>query len=273
MSEHRGWAGRLLAVGLVAISCTTPPPAPGQPPTPAPDPAAAAEARELRSLERFLSLLENNPRRGTALDRVYGYHVERGSLDAFIKSYRDRVAKNPGDGAAWLILGLLEGQRGQDAAAVGALQKAEATRPADCLPPYYLGQALVLVGQPEAAADAFERALARKPTRNDILEIFQALGRVYERTQKTEQALQVWNRLEALFPNDPRVQEQIALGACRGKPARPGAPTLRGARPEDGRPVPAGPARHAGRRSQGQARPRRPCTSRLRGHARQAPAR
>ena len=159
---------------------------------------------------RFLSLLEKNPRRGTALDRVYGYHVERGSLDSFIKSYQDRVAKKPKDGTGWLILGLLEGQRGQDAAAVTALRQAESTRPDDPLPPYYLGQALVLVGQPEQAAAAFERALERKPTRNDLLEIFQALGRVYHRTQKTDQALQVWNRLETLFPNDPRVQEQIA---------------------------------------------------------------
>ena len=175
-----------------------------------PDPAAAEEAREQRSMERFLSLLEKNPRRGTALDRVYGYHVERGTLDAFIKNYQDRVAKNTNDGAGWLILGLLEGQRGQDAASVTALRQAETTRPDDPLPPYYLGQALVLVGQPEQAAAAFERALERKPTRNDLLEIFQALGRVYQRTQKTDQALQVWNRLETLFPNDPRVQEQIA---------------------------------------------------------------
>ena len=161
-------------------------------------------------MERFLSLLEKNPRRGTALDRVYGYHVERGTLDAFIKIYQDRVAKNPNDGTGWLILGLLEFQRGQDAAAVTALRQAETTRPDDPLPPYYLGQALVLVGQPEQAAAAFERALERKPARNDLLEIFQALGRVYQRTQKNDQALQVWNRLEALFPNDPRVQEQIA---------------------------------------------------------------
>ena len=174
------------------------------------DPAAAEEAREQRSMERFLSLLEKNPRRGTALDRVYGYHVERGTLDAFIKGYRDRVAKNPNDGTGWLILGLLEGQRGQDAASVTALRQAETVRPDDPLPSYYLGQALVLVGQPEQAAAAFERALERKPTRNDLLEIFQALGRVYQRTQKTDQALQVWNRLETLFPNDPRVQEQIA---------------------------------------------------------------
>ena len=55
--------------------------------------------------------------------------------------------------------------------------------------------------------------LARKPARTDLLDIFQALGRVYQRTQKTEQALAVWNRLEGLFPGDARVQEQIAAGA------------------------------------------------------------
>ena len=174
------------------------------------DPAATEEAREQRGMERFLSLLEKNPRRGTPLDRVYGYHVERGSLDACIKSYRDRIDKNPNDGTAWLILGLLEFQRGQDAAAVTALAKAEETRKDDPLPSYYLGQALVLIGQPENAALAFERALTRKPARTDLLDIFQALGRVYQRTQKNEQALEVWNRLEAFFPGDPRVQEQIA---------------------------------------------------------------
>ncbi len=176
----------------------------------APDAVTDLDARETRAMERFLSILEKNPRRGTPLDRVYGYHVERGSLDAFIKTYHDRLAKNPNDGAGWLILGLLEFQRGQDAAAVAALRKAEATRQADPLPSYYLGQALVLVGQPDLAAEAFERAIARKPVRTDLLDIFQALGRVYERTQKSDQALQVWNRLEALFPDDSRVQEQIA---------------------------------------------------------------
>ena len=53
-------------------------------------------------------------------------------------------------------------------------------------------------------------APAQKPARTDLLDIFQALGRVYQRTQKNEQALAVWNRLEALFPGDARVQEQIA---------------------------------------------------------------
>src|SRR5580704_6964585 len=140
-------------------------------------PEAADEARERKVVERFLGILEKTPRRGTALDRVYGYHVERGSLDAFLKTYQAKVAADPNDGASWLLIGLVEAQRGRDSAAVEALRKAESTRPDDALPSYYLGQALVLVGQPDAAAEAFERALAKKPARADLLDIYQALGR------------------------------------------------------------------------------------------------
>jgi tetratricopeptide (TPR) repeat protein len=33
---------------------------------------------------------------------------------------------------------------------------------------------------------------------------------VYQRSQRTDKALDVWNRLEKLYPDDARVQEQIA---------------------------------------------------------------
>lgn len=168
------------------------------------------DERDRAVMQRFLALLEKSPRRGTALDRVYGYHVERGTLDSLMSRYRDRVAKDSQDGTSWLLLGLLESQRGREAAAVTALRKAEAARPSDPLPSYYLGQTLVLIGQPEGAAEAFERAIARKPARSDLLEIFQALGRVHQRAQHHEKAMQVWTRLEQLFPDDLRVQEQIA---------------------------------------------------------------
>src|SRR5271163_4340197 len=101
MSEHLGLARRLCVVGIMVFAVAA---RAQEAPQPA-DPAAAEEAREERAMERFLSLLEKNPRKGTALDRVYGYHVERGSLDAFIKSYQERVAKKPSDGTGWLILG------------------------------------------------------------------------------------------------------------------------------------------------------------------------
>ena len=174
-----------------------------------PDPE---EAKEKSVVDRFVVVLKKNPRRGTALDKVYGYHVERGSLDGLVKTYRDKTQTSKGAdaGAAWLIVGLLESLRGQDAAAVTALEQAEKLAPQNYLASYYLGQSLVLVGQPDKAAEALERSIQRKPAQADLLDIYQALGRVYQRAQKTDQAMQVWNRLEKQFPDDPRVQEQIA---------------------------------------------------------------
>ena len=155
-------------------------------------------------------MLDANPRRGTALDRLYGHHVERGTLDKLVEEYVKRTKADAKDGKAWLVIGLIEAQRGKDAAAVAAFLKAEEILTENAIPPYYLGQSLVLIGQPEKAAQAFERAIVRKPNRNDLMDIFQALGRVYQRSQRSEQALDVWNRLEKLYPDDPRVQEQIA---------------------------------------------------------------
>jgi tetratricopeptide (TPR) repeat protein len=187
---------------------TTAPPS-GEKTTEKEDELAAEEAKEKAIAEKFKKILETNPRRGTALDRLYGYHVERGTLDQLIGEYAGRTKKDPKDGSAWMIIGLLESQRGKDAAAVAAFRQAETNLPDNAIPGYYLGQSLVLVGQPDAAAEAYERAISRKPNRNDLLDIFQALGRVYQRAQQTDKALDVWNRLEKLFPDDARVQEQI----------------------------------------------------------------
>ena len=76
------------------------------------------------------------------------------------------------------------------------------------------------IGQSEEAIAALERALTRQPARADLLEIFQTLGRMHQRAQRTEQAMEVWQRLEKLFPDDPRVLEQIAVTlAEEGQPA------------------------------------------------------
>src|SRR4029079_11086203 len=58
----------------------------------------------------------------------------------------------------------------------------------------------------------------------DLLEIFQALGRVHQRAQRTQEALEVWSRLENLFPGDARVQEQIAVTLVEEGQAREALP-------------------------------------------------
>lgn len=180
------------------------------------EPTASAEVdeellKQQKIVERFLTVLEKNPRRGTALDRIYGFHVENGTLESLVKNFQDRTVKDSRDGVAWTILGLIEAQRGKDAAAVEAFTKATDVSEKDPLPAFYLGQSLVLVGQPDNAVKAFELAISRKPASRDLLEIFQALGKVHQRAQRTTEALAVWDRLEKLFPGDANIQEQIAL--------------------------------------------------------------
>ena len=176
-----------------------------------PDELSAEETKSIKIAERFFSILEKSPRRGTALERIYGHHVEFGTLDELLGGLKDRVKENPEDGTAWMLLGMFEAHRGQDAEAVDAFTQAEKFREEDAMPSYYLGQSQLLIGQPEKAVEAFERAIDRKPRRPDTLEIFRQLGRVHQRAQRTEEALKVWDRLEELFPDDARVQEQIAI--------------------------------------------------------------
>ncbi len=159
--------------------------------------------------ERFLEVLKKRPRLGTALDRVYGYHVGRGSLDPFCESL-EAEAKANGDGHVWLILGMVQMQRGQDALAAIAFENAERLSPSEALASYYLGKSLLMLGEVDKAADAMRRAITRKPARADMLSIFQDLGALYQRTGRNQEALEVWNELEALFPGDWQVQEEIA---------------------------------------------------------------
>lgn len=167
------------------------------------------EDRQARVIERFMTLLERNPRRGTALDRVYGHHVERGTVEEFVDSLTAQ-ARESKDGVTWMIAGLLEYQRGREAAAVEAFHQAESLRPDDPLAAFYLGQSLAMVGGIDDAAAAYERALQRNPNRADMLEIFQDLGRIYQRAQRNEEALDIWDRLEKEFPGDERVQAEVA---------------------------------------------------------------
>ena len=64
----------------------------GRGPTTKPTPD---EAREHAVAERFRKVLETNPRRGTALDRLYGYHVERGTLDQLVAELRRPHEEGP----------------------------------------------------------------------------------------------------------------------------------------------------------------------------------
>ena len=157
----------------------------------------------------FLQILKKRPRLGTALDKVYGYHVGRGSLDRFCESL-EAEATETDSGNLWLVLGMVQMHRGHDAQAVISLQQAEQKLPNEPLASYYLGKTLILLGEVDEAVAAMRRAIDRRPARADMMAVFQDLGRLYQRTGRGEEALAVWKQLESLFPGDTRVREEVA---------------------------------------------------------------
>ncbi len=166
--------------------------------------------REQQITQRFVEVLLRRPRPGTALDRVYGYHVQAGTLDEWIASLETDANARSEPGARAMLRGLVLLRRGSDAEAAEALADAEAVRADDAMASFYLGKALLNIGRTDAAAEALQRAIQRGPARNEALPVFTELGRLYQRAQQRDKALEVWNQLEATFPGDGRVGEQIA---------------------------------------------------------------
>lgn len=171
--------------------------------------SSAASEQERLITERFLQVLMRRPRPGTALDRVYGFHVRNDSLEEFLGSL-DVPEEEEESGPKAMILGLIQQQRGKPTEAITALQKAERLMPEEAACSYYLGRAYLAVGQTENAADAIERAIERKPSRTEALPIYTELGRIYSRAGLPEKSLTVWTRLEEVFPGDTRVAARIA---------------------------------------------------------------
>lgn len=169
----------------------------------------AEQKKEILANQRFEEILKRKPRPGTALDRVYEFHISRGSLDEYCARLNKEV-KDSNNGQAALLLGLINYQRGMDGEARIAFDKAEELLPQEPLASYHLGKTLLLIGDTDGAMAALKRAIERKPEKADSLLMFKELGRLYQRLRLTDDALNVWKQMEAMFPGDLQVQEQIA---------------------------------------------------------------
>ncbi len=188
------------------------------------------EAADIQTYQQFLKVLLGNPRFGTAYDRVYEFHSNRGTLQVFHDALADAAglpdlkaadgnntdgkipefAAPPDPGKAAILAGMLDLQHVQSAAAVAALERAVKLRAEDAVAYWYLGKALVMNRQLDAAPAAFEKAIACRPAKTDLLEIYKELARTLQRSQQDAEALAAWQQLENLFPGDLRVKEQIA---------------------------------------------------------------
>ncbi|MGL6193760.1 MAG: tetratricopeptide repeat protein, partial [Thermoguttaceae bacterium] len=168
------------------------------------------EKQEKAAVDRFWTMLERAPRRGTALDRVYGYYVDSGQTDQLLAKCNQATVDSPKNAKAWLLLGLVASRRNDDATTIKAFKQAESLDEKDALASYYLGEVFITQGRLREAAESLECSLQRKPARTEILAIMQTLGRVYERFGEREKSQEIWKRMEETFPNDLDILVRIA---------------------------------------------------------------
>ncbi len=159
----------------------------------------AEDQKERLTVERFLQVLEKKPKDGTALERVYAWYADRGAIEELCHSLHTRQVEKA-DGSAALLLGLLQTRRGQDTEAQRTFEAAEKLLPNEPLPSYYLGKCLLLQGQIDLATAALQRAVDKNPGKAETLEILKELGRTFQRAKRPTDAIDVWKKLESLFP-------------------------------------------------------------------------
>ena len=183
---------------------------------PAPQTAADAdeEIQARTSYERFLKLLMRQPKPGTALDRVFAFHLERGSLLSFVESLQNEAQADDSSnsGVSWLVLGLIEQRQGDHQSAVIALEKAQKSRPDDFQVSWQLGRSLISLNRFAEATDALERAIEQSSEKAELLPVYQDLQRAFRGAGNPEKSREILTRMEQAFANDLRVKEQIAIG-------------------------------------------------------------
>lgn len=178
-------------------------------------PAVAQSPGEQEAIaERFVQVLLRRPQPGTALDRVYDFHVQNQTLDQFLDSLNAPQEADQA-GAKQMVLGLIRMRQADLKNAITALEKADRWRDADAIASYQLARAYIAQGETTAAVKALHRAIDRNPNRRDAPDIFLDLGKLYARDGMADQAIKVWQQLIDQFPGELAIAEKVAASLAK----------------------------------------------------------
>jgi len=160
--------------------------------------------------ETYERVLRQRPRGGAAFDQWYRHYLDAGRLDQLENRLKEQTLSKPQDYTAALLCGLVLERRGQDDAAAEAYARARKLRPREYYPLYLSGTLLARRSRFQEATTAFEDAIRRDPPRLERLGICKRLGRLYQRQNRPDQALETWANVAREFPNDRRVLTEVA---------------------------------------------------------------
>jgi tetratricopeptide (TPR) repeat protein len=173
----------------------------------------ATPALSEKTRDRYEEILLKNPQPGTAFDRLYKSYADAGELDAWAARLADKAkaAPTPQDAARYhLITGYLFQRRAADAQAIAAFDAAAKADPTNPRPFAARGILLSKTGKHLPAAESLAQAIALNPPKQELQDLYKALGRAYAAANQPENAVKAWLTLADLFPQDTAMREELA---------------------------------------------------------------
>ncbi len=173
------------------------------------------DASDEKIIERYKLMLSRKPKEGSTFDRLYQFYLEGAGLDAMVEDYQAEAQTQPNNSNLQLILGHIYKRLGKDTAAVAAYQRAVELAPNKYYPHFALGKIYGALRQHEDAIQALTKAAALSEQAQDIppeelTAIYKALGSAYFRRDRVDEAIQAWEKISELDPQDIFARIELA---------------------------------------------------------------
>lgn len=167
-------------------------------------PLAARAETDPRIVERYRQMLAANPTEGTALERLWKIATAEGFADKLLEEYRQLAEK--GDFSGQMISGLLLHRAGREEESLAALRAAAKTDPKSPLPHLALAHAL----PPGEKGEELDQAAALFPPASPLLpEVLRQAGEAWKAAGQPEKAAQAWEKMVALNPENLDLRQQL----------------------------------------------------------------
>ena len=170
-----------------------------------PLPAIAADSEEA-TVQRFMQILERNPREGTSLDKVYAYYFSSGKLDELITRIETEASRNSYDAGKRVLLGLFYEKSGKESKAIENYRDATELTPNDFYANYYLGRLLLKQNLASDAVGPLQRAIEfSSPQLSDVIDAAILQGKTYAIIEDYENFDRLLDKVSKTLPGDDTV--------------------------------------------------------------------
>ena len=176
---------------------------------------AQDELNDQKIIERYKLMLSQKPRESNTFDRLYQLYLEGPGLDSMVADYQLQAEAKPNNANIQLILGHIYKRLGKDTEALSAYQRAVTLAPNDYYTYFALGQFYVTLRKNEEAIRELTKSISlseqsQSVSPEELTAAYKALGHAYFSRDKLDEAIQAWEKISLLDPQNIFARLELA---------------------------------------------------------------